>query len=78
MIRVPLGNLYSHSSSINLGFVETGLACIHAYIYTRTAAAAAPAAYVLVLYTILWPAQLRLSLLLYSYVSPVSGLSGGA
>jgi len=76
--HVPLGSPYSHSSSIDLGFVEIGLACIHTYVYTRTAAAAAPPVYVLVLYTIFWPAQLRLSLLWYSYVSPVSGLSGGA
>ena len=60
---VPLGSPYSHSSSVNLGFVEIGLACIHTYVYTRTAAAAAPPVYVLVLYTIFWPAQLRLSLL---------------
>ena len=31
--HVPLGNPYSHSSSIDLGFVEIGLACIHIYIY---------------------------------------------
>ena len=62
--HVPLGSSYSHSSSIDLGFVEIGLACIHTYVYTRTAAAAAaPPVYVLVLYTIFWPAQLRLSLL---------------
>ena len=59
---VPLGSPYSHSSPIDLGFVEIGLACIHTYVYTRTAAAAAPPVYVLVLYTIFWPAQLRLSL----------------
>ena len=65
--HVPLGSAYSYSSSIDLGFVEIGLACIHTYAYTRTAAAAAAAAappvYVLVLYTIFWPAQLLLSLL---------------
>ena len=42
--------------------MEIGLACIHTYVYTRTAAAAPPV-YVLLLYTIFWPAQLRLSLL---------------
>ena len=62
--HVPLGSIYSHSSSIDPGFVEIGLACLHTYVYTRTAAAAAaPPVYVLVLYTIFWPAQLRLSLL---------------
>ena len=64
--HVPLGSPCSHSSSIDLGFVEIGLACIHTYVYTRTAAAAAadaPPVYVLVLYTIFWLAQLRLSLL---------------
>ena len=40
--------------------MEIGLDCIHTYVYTRTAAAAAPPVYVLVLYTIFWPAQLRL------------------
>ena len=60
--HVPLGSPYSHSSSIDPGFVEIGLACILTYVYTRTAAAAPPV-YVLVLYTIFWPAQLRLSLL---------------
>ena len=40
---------------------HAGLACTQPYVYTRTAAAAPPA-YVLVLYTIFWPAQLRLSL----------------
>ena len=30
--------------------MEIGLACIHTYVYTRTAAAAAPPVYVLVLY----------------------------
>ena len=59
--HVPLVSPYSHSSSIDPGFVEIGLACIHKYLYTRTAAAAPPV-YVLVLYTIFWPA-LRLSLL---------------
>ena len=58
--HVPLGSPYSHSSSTDLGSVEIGLACIHTYVYTRTAAAAPPV-YVLVLYTIFWPAQLRLS-----------------
>ena len=29
--HVPLGSPYSHSSSIDVGFVEIGLACIHAY-----------------------------------------------
>ena len=53
MKHVPLGSPYSHSSSIDLGFVEIGLACIHTYVYTRTAAAAAaPPVHVLVLYTI--------------------------
>ena len=47
--HVPLGSPYSHSSSINLGFVEIGLACIH------TAAPAAPPVYVLVVNTIFWP-----------------------
>ena len=61
--RVPLGSPYSHSSSIDLGFVEIGFACTHTYVYTRTAAAAAPPVYVLVFYTFFWPAQLRLSLL---------------
>jgi len=61
--HVPLGSPYSHFSSIDLGLVEIDLACIHTYVYTRTAAAAAPPVYVLVLYTIFWPAQLRLSLL---------------
>ena len=42
MKHVPLGSPYSHSSSIDLGFVEIGLACIHTYVYTRTAAAAPP------------------------------------
>ena len=46
MKHVPLGSPYSHSSSIDLGFVEIGLACIHKYVYTRTAAAAAPPVYV--------------------------------
>ena len=62
-------------------FVEIGLAFTHTYVNTRTvaAAAAAPPVYVSVFYTIFWPAQLRLSLLMrYSYVSPVPGLSGGA
>ena len=59
--HVPLGSPYSRSSSIDLGFVEIGLACIHTNVYTRTAAAAAaPPVYVLVLYTTFWPAQLRL------------------
>ena len=60
--HVPLGSPYSHSSTIDLGFVEIGLACIPTYVCTRTAAAAAaaPPVYVLVLYTIFWPAQLRL------------------
>ena len=60
--HVPLGSPCSHSSSIDLGFVEIGLACIPTYVCTRTAAAAAaaPPVYVLVLYTIFWPAQLRL------------------
>ena len=61
--HAPLGSPYSHSSSIDLEFVEIALACIHTYVYTRTAAAAAPPVYVLVLYTSFWPAQLRLSLL---------------
>ena len=62
--HVPLVSPCSHSSSIDPGLVEIGLACIHTYLYTRTtAAAAAPSVYVLVLYTIFWPAQLRLSLL---------------
>ena len=60
--HVPLGSPYSHSSFIHLGLVENGLACIHTYVHTRSAAAAPPV-YVLVIYTILWPAQLRLSLL---------------
>ena len=60
---VPRGSPYSHSSSIDLGFVEIGLACKHTYVRIRTAAAAAPPAYGLVLYTIFWPAQIRLSLL---------------
>ena len=34
---------------VDLGFVEIGLACMHTYVYTRTAAAAAPLVYVLVL-----------------------------
>ena len=29
---VPLGSPYSHSSSIDLGFVEIGLACIRTYV----------------------------------------------
>ena len=29
--HVPLGSPYSHSSSIDLGFVEIGLACIHSH-----------------------------------------------
>ena len=61
--HVPLGGPYSHTSPIDLRFMEIGLACIHTYVYTRTAAAAAPPVYVLVLYTIFWPAKLRLSLL---------------
>ena len=40
--HAPLGSPYSHSSSIDLGFVEICLACIHTYVYTRTAATAAP------------------------------------
>ena len=44
--HVLLGSPYSHSSSIDLGFVEIGLACIHTYVYTRTAATAAPFVYV--------------------------------
>ena len=61
--HVPLVSPYSHSSSIDPGFVEIGLACVHTYVYTRNAAAAAaPPVYVLVLYTIFWPAQFRLSL----------------
>ena len=48
MKHVPLGNPYSHSSSIDVGFVKLGLACIHTYVYTHTAAAAPPV-YVLVL-----------------------------
>ena len=48
--HVPLGSPYSHSSSIDLGLVKIGLACIRTYVYTRTAAAAAaPPVYVLVL-----------------------------
>ena len=58
--HVPLGSPYSHSSSIDFGFVEIGPACIHTYVCTRTAAAVAAPVYVLVLYTIFWPAQLRL------------------
>ena len=62
--HVPLASPYSHSSSIDPGFVEIGLACIHTYVYTRTAAAAAaPPVYALVLYTTFWPAQIHLSLL---------------
>ena len=62
--HVPLGSPYSLCSSIDPEFLEIGLACMHAYVYTRTSAAvAAPHVYVLVLYTIFWPAQLRLSLL---------------
>ena len=49
--HVPLSSPYSHSSSIDLGFVEIGLTCVQTYVYTRTAAAAAPPVYVLVLYT---------------------------
>ena len=30
--HVPLGSPYSHSSSIDLGFVEIGLACIYTYV----------------------------------------------
>ena len=62
--QVSLVSQYSHSSSIDPGLVEIGLASIHPYVYTRTAAAAAaPPVYVSVLYNIFWPAQLRLSLL---------------
>ena len=50
--HVPLGSPYSHSSSIDLGYVEIGLARVHTYVHTRTAAAAAPPVHVLVLYTI--------------------------
>ena len=49
--HVPLGSPYSHSFCIDLGYVEIGLVCMHTYVYTRTAAAAAPPVYVLVLYT---------------------------
>ena len=52
--HVTLVSPYSHSSSIDpgfAGFVEIGLACIHTYVYTCTAAAAPPV-YVLVLYTL--------------------------
>ena len=45
----PTRSPYSHDSSIDPGFVEIGLACIHTYVYTR-AAAAAPRVYVSVLY----------------------------
>ena len=51
--HVPRVSPYSHASSIHPGFVEIGLAGIHTYVYTRTAAAAAaPPVYVLVLYSI--------------------------
>ena len=33
MKHVPLGSPYSRSSSIDLGFMEIGLACIHTYVY---------------------------------------------
>ena len=48
---------------MDVAFVEIGLACIHTYAYSRNAAPSAPPVYVLVLYTIFWPAQLRRSLL---------------
>ena len=47
--HVPLGSPSSHSSSVDPGFVEIGLACIHTYVCTRTAAVAPPV-YALVLY----------------------------
>ena len=31
--HVPLASPYSHSSSIDPGFVEIGLACIHTYVF---------------------------------------------
>ena len=51
--HAPLVSPCSHSSSVDPGFVDIGLACIHTYVYTRTAAAAAaPPVCALVLYTI--------------------------
>ena len=61
MKHVPLVSPYLHSSSIDPGFDEIGLAFIRTYVYIRTAAAVASRVYVFVLDIIFWAAQLRLS-----------------